>query len=148
MASAYLSALSKVDRTALGKQLWEQQNGKCFISDEEIKLGFHEVDVDHVIPLKNEGKDSKKGERSIESPLHFKTRNHRHMIRWALPAARLAEKTLSRSRFLLSRPPPKYGQACVRDHSRSNQLIDSSTMNKAFVAQGDAGAPNQPNCHF
>lgn len=57
MASAYLGALSKDERAALEQQLWDQQNGKCFISDEPIKLGLHEVDVDHVIPLKNEGKD-------------------------------------------------------------------------------------------
>ncbi len=57
MASAYLSALNKDGRAALEQQLWDQQNGKCFISDEPITLGLHEVDVDHVIPLKNEGKD-------------------------------------------------------------------------------------------
>lgn len=57
MASAYLGALTKDERAGLEQQLWDQQNGKCFISDEPIKLGLHEVDIDHVIPLKNEGKD-------------------------------------------------------------------------------------------
>lgn len=57
MASAYLSALNKDERASLEQQLWDQQNGKCFISDDPITLGLHEVDVDHVIPLKNEGKD-------------------------------------------------------------------------------------------
>jgi Uncharacterized protein conserved in bacteria len=57
VASGYLGALTKEERGALEQQLWAQQNGKCFISDEPIQLGLHEVDIDHVIPLKNEGKD-------------------------------------------------------------------------------------------
>lgn len=57
MASAYLSGLSKEGRAALEKQLWEQQQGKCFISDEPIQIGLHELDIDHVIPSRDEGKD-------------------------------------------------------------------------------------------
>lgn len=57
MASAYLGALSKDDRAVLTRQLWEQQGGRCFISDEPIDLALHEVDIDHLIPLKNEGPD-------------------------------------------------------------------------------------------
>ena len=57
MSSLYLSRLSKDDRTKLEKQLWEQQNGKCFISGKAIDLGLDDVDIDHVIPTRDNGKD-------------------------------------------------------------------------------------------
>lgn len=57
MASAFLMSLTKDARRALEQQLWDQQGGKCFISDEPITLGLHEVDIDHIIPSRDEGKD-------------------------------------------------------------------------------------------
>lgn len=59
MASNYLAKLSTVDRDNLIKDLWEIQNGKCFISEEKIDLELHKsiLDVDHVIPSKLGGKD-------------------------------------------------------------------------------------------
>ena len=41
MASNYLSRLSSEEREKLIKQLWNIQNGKCFISEEEIDLILH-----------------------------------------------------------------------------------------------------------
>jgi hypothetical protein len=57
MSSLYLSRLSKDERKKLEKQLWEQQRGKCFISEETIDLGLQEVDIDHDIPTRDNGKD-------------------------------------------------------------------------------------------
>ena len=58
MHSKYLNSLSKVDRVALEKKLWNIQNGECFICRNKIILGQSEVDIDHIIPLQSSGKDS------------------------------------------------------------------------------------------
>jgi CRISPR/Cas system Type II protein with McrA/HNH and RuvC-like nuclease domain len=57
MSSLYLSRLSKEGRTNLEKQLWDQQLGKCFISAKSIELSLDQVDVDHIIPTRDNGKD-------------------------------------------------------------------------------------------
>lgn len=57
MGSLYLSRLTPNEREELVKKLWEAQNHKCFICGEEIDLDIHQVDIDHVIPLKLGGKD-------------------------------------------------------------------------------------------
>jgi hypothetical protein len=57
MGSLYLSRLGKDDRKNLEQQLWSQQGGKCFISEETIELELQEVDVDHIIPTRDNGKD-------------------------------------------------------------------------------------------
>ena len=61
MASRFLSGLSDTERKALIQELWEIQNGRCFISDEPIDRAIHErdLDIDHVIPLSHGGKDDK-----------------------------------------------------------------------------------------
>jgi hypothetical protein len=56
-ASLYLNHLSKEERKALEEQLWSQQGGKCFISEEGIDLKLDEVDIDHIIPTRDNGKD-------------------------------------------------------------------------------------------
>lgn len=57
--SVYLSRLTAEQRKELVKRLWDIQKGKCFISGKEINLQLHEgeLDIDHVIPLTNGGKD-------------------------------------------------------------------------------------------
>ncbi|NEJ98648.1 HNH endonuclease [Rhizobium ruizarguesonis] len=57
MASLHLTSLSKEARAALEKQLWDQQNGKCFISGKALVLDLDELDVDHIIPTRDNGKD-------------------------------------------------------------------------------------------
>jgi hypothetical protein len=57
MSSLYLNRLSKEQRQELVRQLWEQQNGKCFISEKPIDLPLDEVDIDHIIPTRDNGKD-------------------------------------------------------------------------------------------
>jgi hypothetical protein len=57
MGSLYLSRLSKDDRKKLENQLWDQQSGKCFISGKPIDLKIDDVDVDHIIPTRDNGKD-------------------------------------------------------------------------------------------
>jgi len=60
MSSKYLSGLDNLKREELIKDLWEIQNGKCFISGESIDLDIHsDLDIDHVIPLRMGGKDDK-----------------------------------------------------------------------------------------
>jgi len=57
VGSLYLSRLSSIQHQALETQLWSQQNGKCFISEESIDLKLDKVDVDHIIPTRDNGKD-------------------------------------------------------------------------------------------
>jgi hypothetical protein len=57
VGSLYLSRLSKDERQKLELELWEQQLGKCFISGKPIDLSLDEVDIDHIIPTRDNGKD-------------------------------------------------------------------------------------------
>jgi CRISPR/Cas system Type II protein with McrA/HNH and RuvC-like nuclease domain len=57
MGSLYLSRLSKDERKKLEQQLWDQQLGKDFISGKPIDLSLDEIDVDHIIPTRDNGKD-------------------------------------------------------------------------------------------
>ncbi|MEH3114861.1 hypothetical protein [Pedobacter terrae] len=59
MSSIYLNNLNPAERTALIEKLWHIQNGKCFITNEQIDLQLHisDLDIDHVIPSKLDGKD-------------------------------------------------------------------------------------------
>jgi hypothetical protein len=57
MSSFFLNNISKVARQSLVQQLWEQQNGKCFISEKSIELDLDEVDIDHIVPTRDNGKD-------------------------------------------------------------------------------------------
>ena len=61
MTSQYLSKLSREERNSLIKELWTIQKGKCFISGKDIDLDLHkeQLDIDHIIPLQNNGRDSK-----------------------------------------------------------------------------------------
>ena len=58
MASKYLSSLSKNDYSALVKRLWDIQSHFCFICEELIDLDLDTVNIDHIVPLANKGKDS------------------------------------------------------------------------------------------
>jgi hypothetical protein len=59
MGSNYLAKLSFEERNNLINSLFENQNHKCFICQDEIDLEIHKdsIDIDHVIPLKLGGKD-------------------------------------------------------------------------------------------
>ena len=57
MSSLYLNRPSKENRKALEAQLWAQQAGKCFISEQPIDLDLDEIDIDHIIPTRDNGKD-------------------------------------------------------------------------------------------
>lgn len=61
MASKYLSKLSKKEYEELSEKLWQIQNHKCFICEEEIDENLQlnkTTNIDHIIPLANKGKDS------------------------------------------------------------------------------------------
>jgi HNH endonuclease len=54
-----LRALSAAERVTVIDQLWATQNGRCFISEKPIDLALHrdDLDIDHVIPTRDNGKD-------------------------------------------------------------------------------------------
>ncbi|MGE0502051.1 MAG: HNH endonuclease [Rhizobiaceae bacterium] len=58
MGSLYLSRLGKEERKALEKQLWDQQGGRCFISGKDMIIGVHELDIDHIVPTRDNGPDN------------------------------------------------------------------------------------------
>lgn len=57
--SIFLGRLNNNERKALINRLWNIQKGKCFITGKDIDLKLHEgqLDIDHIIPLTNGGKD-------------------------------------------------------------------------------------------
>lgn len=57
--SKYLDSLSVEEKTALSKQLWSIQNGRCFICGEPIDLDIQKTNIDHIHPLAGGGKDNK-----------------------------------------------------------------------------------------
>ncbi|HUQ37695.1 MAG TPA: HNH endonuclease [Aestuariivirga sp.] len=57
MASSFLNGLTKEDRVKLERTLWENQGGVCFISQKKIDLEIDKVDIDHIIPSRDKGKD-------------------------------------------------------------------------------------------
>lgn len=57
MGSLYLNRLSSEERKQLERQLWAQQSGRCFISEKPIDLELDEVDIDHIVPTRDNGKD-------------------------------------------------------------------------------------------
>ncbi|MCM1285986.1 MAG: HNH endonuclease [Acetobacter sp.] len=58
MESKYLKSLSKDEYWELTKNLHNIQNCKCYICRKEIDFDLHSTNIDHIIPLKNKGKDS------------------------------------------------------------------------------------------
>lgn len=58
MGLKYLPSLSTEEKQSLTKALLDMQTSKCFICEDEIDLAIHVTNIDHIIPLNNEGKDS------------------------------------------------------------------------------------------
>ncbi len=57
--SIFLGRLNNDERKELVNRLWTIQKGKCFITGKDIDLQLHEgqLDIDHIVPLTNGGKD-------------------------------------------------------------------------------------------
>lgn len=55
--SKYLEGLTKEQIKCLREKLWGIQGHKCFICEKEIDCDLNEVNVDHIKPLANGGKD-------------------------------------------------------------------------------------------
>src|SRR3989344_3607203 len=58
MASRYLASLSKEKYDGLVEKLKQIQNNICYICQNELDTSIQQVNVDHIIPLANKGKDS------------------------------------------------------------------------------------------
>ncbi len=58
MGSRYLASLSKEKYEELVEKLKKIQNNICYICQEEIDTSIQQVNVDHIVPLANKGKDS------------------------------------------------------------------------------------------
>lgn len=56
--SIYLNRLSQEEYKKLSNDLWETQNGKCFICGLDIERDVEETNIDHIMPLAAGGKDS------------------------------------------------------------------------------------------
>jgi 5-methylcytosine-specific restriction endonuclease McrA len=57
MASKYLAKLSADDYKALSIKLSSIQSGICFICQSSVDFDIQEMNIDHIIPLANKGKD-------------------------------------------------------------------------------------------
>lgn len=59
MGSLYLSRLNQNQLKSLREELFDIQQGKCFICEKQMDLNLHSdnLDIDHIIPIKLEGKD-------------------------------------------------------------------------------------------
>lgn len=55
--SKYLDSLNQNQYNELTKKLYKQQNGKCYICGKSIDLDLNITNIDHIIPLVNNGKD-------------------------------------------------------------------------------------------
>src|SRR5438309_1706655 len=58
MSSKYLSSLNSDEVAELTDRLWNMQNKNCFICMEPIDIHLHPVNIDHIVPLANKGKDA------------------------------------------------------------------------------------------
>lgn len=58
MASKYMSTLSPKEFEDLKLKLLNIQNHKCFICRDSLDLKLHDINIDHIVPLANKGKDS------------------------------------------------------------------------------------------
>lgn len=58
--SGQLSKLNSKERKDLIERLHRRQNGKCFISQQDIDLELHydQLDIDHVVPSRDKGPDN------------------------------------------------------------------------------------------
>lgn len=52
--SKYLDSLNADAKKNLSKKLWEIQNHKCFICEQEIHLDINSTNIDHIHPLQME----------------------------------------------------------------------------------------------
>ncbi len=59
MHSKYLESLSKNEYDTLRKELASIQACKCYICQKPIDLDVQDLDIDHIVPLANKGKDDK-----------------------------------------------------------------------------------------
>lgn len=56
--SIYLSKLTSEEYRGLSDNLWEAQNGRCYICGQEIDRDVEETNIDHIVPLAAGGKDA------------------------------------------------------------------------------------------
>lgn len=70
MATNAPPMVTKEDRSALEKRLWERQSRKCFICDEAIDPVLHQdqLEIDHIIPRADNGPDEENNYALVHRP--------------------------------------------------------------------------------
>jgi 5-methylcytosine-specific restriction endonuclease McrA len=58
MPSKYIGSLSHKEYEDLKLKLLNIQNHTCFICGDALDLKLHDINIDHIVPLANKGKDS------------------------------------------------------------------------------------------
>src|SRR5579871_5346467 len=72
--SIYLAKLSQSQRQDLLRSLWERQDHKCFLCDDEIDFELHSDDlhIDHIIPIVHQGPDDPMNFALVHGPCNEK----------------------------------------------------------------------------
>lgn len=144
MASLYLNRLSHEDRQTLISKLHAIQNGRCFICEQAIDLQLQKnlIDIDHVIPIKNNGKDEESNfALTHQSCNRSKQASDLEVARILQRLAVLREKLESENRS------PNLGDILAQHdggHAELSFVLEHDSLRYTLSATGDNGIRSVP----